>query len=215
MPEPTHPPYAAGSVVIPRQLQRWLDVNPQNGSLTRTRKYLLIPSFEITNIVWRGFSEIVAEFHVSSPNNFSLQSFEIPSSPSYTLCVAYVDDNFVTHRYRLWSSENEVIYFDIPQYEGQRINKNFKIEVWSTPVLLIAQDTSIRIDTSVLGEVDYRYGDDEQLVTFTNPCTGQQVPIDPNVNAWYLPLVFNVCGVVGPINVALGTELSGGAIALE
>lgn len=216
MPEPTHPPYESGALTIPRQLQRWLDINPQNGRLTRTRKFLLIPAFQISNINWRGFSEIVAEFHVTAPNNFSLKVATIipPLNPSYTLTIAYVDETGTTFRYRLWSSTNEIIYPTFPQYTGQFIQSTFKIEIWSTPVLQITQANSIRIDTSVLGSLDYRYGVDEQLVAFTNACTGQQVPIDQNINAFDLPIIFNVCGITGG-NIVIGTELSGGVLGVE
>lgn len=40
MPEPLHPPY---NVTQPRQLNRWLDVNSQNGPLTRTRGFISVP----------------------------------------------------------------------------------------------------------------------------------------------------------------------------
>lgn len=41
MPEPLHPPYG---ITQPRQLQRWLDVNSQNGPLGRTRQFITIPT---------------------------------------------------------------------------------------------------------------------------------------------------------------------------
>jgi hypothetical protein len=45
MSEPLHPPY---NVTQPRQLQRWLDVNAQNGKLTRTRGNIAYPNFNLS-----------------------------------------------------------------------------------------------------------------------------------------------------------------------
>lgn len=214
MPEPLHPPYESGALTIPRQLQKWLDINPQNGRLTRTRFYLLIPSFQITNINWRGFSEVIAEWHVTAPNNFSLLQLPSLGALNYTLTVAWVDANFVTHRYRLYTSADEVIYFDIPQYTGQFISSTFKIEIWSTPAISITQNAALLVYTSVLGSLDYRYGTDQPLVTFVQACVGQQVPIDVAVGGFDLPIFFNVCGITGG-NVVIGTELSGAVIGAE
>jgi hypothetical protein len=69
--EPSHPPYLPSSTSIPRTLIRWLDVNAQNGALTRVSTYLTIPPFNIANS-WNGYSNIVASFNFESPNNVSL-----------------------------------------------------------------------------------------------------------------------------------------------
>lgn len=71
MPEPLHPPFASGSITIPRQLQRWLDINSQGGELTRSRFYLTLPAFSVS-VNWIGVSDIVAAFNFESPKNFSI-----------------------------------------------------------------------------------------------------------------------------------------------
>lgn len=216
MPEPTHPPYELGSITTPRQLQRWLDINAQNGALTRTRFFLQIPGFQITPINWRGFSEIVAEWHLTSSNAFSLQltnpfNTALPTNPSFTMTIAWVDSNGNTSRYRLCSSPNEVIYFNIPQYTGQHIAANFKIEVWSTNTAIILNPTATTLYTSVLGSLDYRYGSDQQLVAFGNACVNQQVTINNLLvpPGWNLPIQFNVCGITGGGVTIIGTETVG------
>jgi hypothetical protein len=71
MPEPLHPPFAQGSTSIPRQLQRWLDINPQGGALTRCRYYITMPAFsQATN--WIGVSDIVVAFNFEAPKAFSI-----------------------------------------------------------------------------------------------------------------------------------------------
>lgn len=71
MPQPSSPPYAAGAITIPRQLNRWLDVNTQNGPLTRARYFIVLPAFTVTG-TWIGVSDIVAAFNFEATNNFSI-----------------------------------------------------------------------------------------------------------------------------------------------
>lgn len=222
MPEPTHPPYVSGATTIPRQLKRWLDINPQNGQLTRTRYFLTLPGFQITPVNWRGFSEIIAEWHVTSPNNFSLQlenlsNTSFPTNPSFTLMIAWVDQNGNTFRYRLCSSPGEVIYFNADQYTDQFISSTFKIEVWSTNVVTILNPNPTTLYTSVLGNLDYRYGVDQPLVTFGAACVNQGVPIDNNLvpQGFDLPIVFNVCGITGGNVIVIGGESAGVVIGGE
>lgn len=136
MPFPLTPPPASdiGAWTIPRMLQRWLDVNPI-GKLTRTETFVTLPAFSV-NAEWLGYSDIVAAFDYEGPNNFSFKGFNVEPSPApnYLLCVMWKDSSNVTHRYKLWSGVGEVLLFDIPVYDGQKIAKNFRLEVWSTGV---------------------------------------------------------------------------------
>ena len=63
-----------GAIGFPRQLQRWLDVNPDT-QLTRTSTTLTVPSFALGN-GWNGYSDIVCSFNVEAPNNLALQGFQ-------------------------------------------------------------------------------------------------------------------------------------------
>lgn len=80
MAEPLSPPPTNeyGAVTQPRQLERWLDVNPVT-QLTRTQAYITLPAFSI-EYVWLGYSDIIASFNFEGPNNFSL--IQINGSPS-------------------------------------------------------------------------------------------------------------------------------------
>lgn len=166
MPQNPSPPYASGAISIPRTLIRWLDVNAQNGPLTRTSTYITLPSFNV-NVSWLGFSDIIAAFNFEGPNNFSLigGNMEPSPNPNYVLCVIWMDINHVTHRYALWNGVGETIYGNIPLYTGQVIMKNFRFEVWSTNVVSCVQTTPINFYTTVAGQIDYRYGTDNQLVS--------------------------------------------------
>jgi len=161
MPAPNSPPYG---IFQPRVLNRWLDVNSQNGPLTRCQTYLTIPSFAI-DINWLGYSDIVQRFCYTSPNNFSLlrvKGFYVPSNLPFLLCISWVDSEGITWRYALNSNPSAVIYFNLPAYTNQKIGTNFNIEIWScnAPADL---SNEIILYTSVTQAIDYRYGDDIEL----------------------------------------------------
>lgn len=131
MPYPDAPPYAVepGAVTQPRQLQRWLDVN-KVPVLTRTRGYFTLPAFSVET-QWKGYSEIVAAFNYEAPNKFSLKNITSVNDPNYVACVAWVDSEYVMHRYALWTGAGEVFHFSAPLYTGQVIGRNFRIEIWN------------------------------------------------------------------------------------
>lgn len=164
MPDFPHPPFLPTAKYIPRQLNRWLDINAQGGSLGRIQRFITLPAFSVNN-TWLGYSDIVAAFNFEGPNNFSLRSLkELPINPNYMLCIMWIDSEQNVHRYSLWSNVGEVMFFDITSYTGQLIKKNFRLEVWSTNNATIEQSTPITFYTSVLGDLDYRYGVDTNLV---------------------------------------------------
>lgn len=82
MPEPLHPPY---NVVQPRQLNRWLDVNSQNGPLTRTRGFISVPFNTIPVIPLVG-QKINFTNNTGGGYNFIL--FDINGNTLQTLNIA-------------------------------------------------------------------------------------------------------------------------------
>lgn len=167
MPEPTHPPYSQGAQAIPRMLNRWLDINAQNGPLTRTLSYITLPAFSVA-VDWKGYSELVAAFNYEGPNNFTLKSVPVVTNPNYVLCIMWEDDERVTHRYALWRGVGEVFYFSAPVYNLKQpglIKRNFRFEVWSTNNTPATQSSGLVFYTSVRGDLDYRFGDDFTLVS--------------------------------------------------
>ncbi len=163
MPEQQHPPYASGSLTIPRTLLRWLDINFQNGPLYRTSTFVVLPAFTSTNGTWNGYSDIVAAFNFEGPNNFSLTGITVPPTINFTLCISYVLAGKV-YRYMIWEAAGTTISQSIPMYTGQKILKNFRFEVWNTTSGNPTLSSPITFYTSVKGQVDYRYGVDTALV---------------------------------------------------
>jgi hypothetical protein len=164
MPQQPSPPYLPTAIQYPRQINRWLDINAQNGSLRRTQTYITLPAFtESAN--WLGYSDIIAAFNFEGPNNFSLTGISTIPDPNYLLCIMWIDVNQVVHRYAIWNNVGEVMYIPYALYTGQLIGKNFRLEIWSVQgQATVSQATPITFYTSKLGIQDYRYGLDTVLV---------------------------------------------------
>ena len=165
MPDNTYPPFGgnAGAFTVPRQLNRWLDVNPQGGALRRCQTTITLPAFTAAD-EWNGYSDIVTSFNFEAPNNFSLTyPFSVPTSPNYVLCVSYRVGTVVA-RYLLWDATGSNLNQDITPYTGQPLPKNIRLEVWNTSHGASSQATDIVFMTSKLQNVDYRYGSDAALV---------------------------------------------------
>jgi len=161
--EQSHPPYVAGATSIPRTLLRWLDVNPQNGPLSRNQTTITLPAFTGNNETWLGVSDIITAFNFESPNNFSLHTIVGVANPNYTLCISYHIGGVMT-RYIIWLASGSVMNQDIPMYNGQPVKKNFRFEVWSSSQGNATQVSAITMYTSVAGSQDYRWGLDAALV---------------------------------------------------
>ena len=181
-----HPPY---NVVQPRVLDRWLDVNSQNGPLQRFQYYFDIPTFNVSKIFYQ-VADLVIDFWYQAPNNFSLILPVFPIINSL-LCIAWVDDNGNVRRYKLNTNPDVIMPEDVPQYTDQLIMKNFRIEVWNTNEPPTILEEPIRIYTTVRGNRDYRYSDDKPIASvsvtdnnFYSPNNGEY---PPTMN---LPLTF-------------------------
>lgn len=200
MPESSHPPYLPTAQYQPRQINRWLDINPQNGPLTRTQTFITLPTFSQA-VTWRGYSDLIVAFNYEGPNNFSFKNVPVLANPNFLLCVSWYDSLGNHVRYCLQPVASSVIYFGLPLYNGQLIKKNFRFEVWSvsTSPTIVSNASSVNYYTSVLGDVDYRYGLDSALVNndpiVTNFVTPVRVPTTLPQGGGYLcfcDLVYNV-----------------------
>lgn len=202
MPEQSHPPYSPNNYQ-PRVLDRWLDINSQNGPLSRVQMYFTLPTFSV-GVTWRGYSDIVAAFNFESPNSFSLTvsgptanqpntvRYTVPTNPNYTLCISWHDSEGNMYRYSLWRADGDVIYFNLPVYTGQLIKKNCRFEVWSTLASPATNTAATNFYSSVQGNIDYRFGTDGQLAVsdglVTNFNAANIIPPSPPVVAtdWWV-----------------------------
>ena len=183
MPFPLCPPPLAdtGAYTNPRELQRWLDINPVS-KLDRPRKFITLPAFDQGNSTWNGYSDIVAAFNCEAPNNFSLQGLvkDIPANTNYTLTISYRVGGTVT-RYMLWDAAGSNLNQTITPYSGQGILKNFRLEVWNTSQGAAEQATNIDIFTSVLSKFDWRYATDVLLKANDGEVTDFSVAADVSI----------------------------------
>lgn len=191
MPEQSHPPYVDGALVIPRQLERWLDINPQNGPLERTKRTFTIPAFNFEvprNVIVFPYNGVNVRpcliggvFNYTASNVFSLKvkgTTNIVGQSTYTLVIGSKNSDGTLTRYILWQG-NPIVPLEISVYSGQPINAIFRIEVWytrNTPIQLIG--TAQILITSKLGDLDYRYGVDSSLETLQSSFTDNDASID-------------------------------------
>lgn len=70
--QPNPPPFTASATIEPKQIIRWLDINPQGGQLQRCRFFISAEAFNITPANWTGISDIVGAYNFTSPNSFSI-----------------------------------------------------------------------------------------------------------------------------------------------
>jgi len=174
MPQQQYPPFSSdtGGSMNPRQLNRWIDKSPQGGPLKRTQGYVPLPTFDQA-VTWRGYSEIIVAFNFASPNNFVLPVLtDLPSDGNYVLCIAY-QKNGIVYRYKLCGPDG-VFYFQLNNYNGEKILANFRLEVWSTQDANVSEATERKLWSSVHGQFDYRFADDFVLKSVDTTITDFQ-----------------------------------------
>lgn len=113
--------------------------------------------------------------------------FSIKNPPKFLMCVMWVNgtgiDAIVT-RYKLWQGIGENIFGEASLYSGQPIPSNFRLEIWSTGAGTINQQQALRLWTSVLQSVDYRFGTDGAICFDGGLVTQFSVSCNQNVPAF-------------------------------
>lgn len=195
MPEPLHPPYGQ---VQPRVLNRWLDVNSQNGPLGRAETFITIPTFDI-NVPYtdKPYPFIVGVIEYTNlPNRFSFKN--LPTVWNLTncfLCISFdrtpageIDHR--TARYQLSPQLGDYPPLGyIEKYVNQPIRQNnFRIEVWFDPGFdsFVSSLEPIVIYTTVRQNIDTRFGDDKELTNTQEQKTKLYAAFD-----WIFPVEFN------------------------
>jgi hypothetical protein len=172
MPQHNVPPFETGAITKPRQLNRWLDKNPEGAGLQRVESFITLPVFNTTP-TWNGHSDIVLTWNFVSPNNFSLTDISaLPTNPNYILCIAYELSDIV-YRYKL-CGDDSLLDVQFTPYTNQPIKHNFRLEIWSLSALTVSEVSARTMYTSVLGSLDYRWGLDFELAGNTGVVTNFQ-----------------------------------------
>lgn len=132
----------------------WKTVIPDVAVKNR-KGYFLLPAFApVSDVTWRGASEVVKQFNYSATENFTLARCPVkpaqgilPGGVGYVLCIKYRVGETV-FRYKLWEDVGEVL--NVPLYAGEVIKKNFCLEVWTCRDLLeVYQERDLKLRTLV------------------------------------------------------------------
>lgn len=214
--ETLHPPYGPGSLQ-PRRLNRWLDVNSQNGPLTRTAKYIVIPQIPAIDHTWTGISDLVGVVYYNSPKNFSLKAipYAYTKNFNFLMCLAYLIDDGEVVRYVINDIARPTFFLDAPVYKGQMIGKNFRFEIWSidgsSPV---TASNSPVLYTSVAGDYDYRFADDDALVDYAGALL-DGFSVDYDLNFLIVWPTYSTFGSNGSPGFIAGTTSSTGTTTID
>lgn len=95
-------------------------------------KTLTLPAFTCTSPGWAGASHQLAKCDITRDAAWSLLMPVTPRT-DFVLCIRWLDEDNVVHRYKLWENVDEVLAY--PLYTGEVVPAgNARFEFWSTPV---------------------------------------------------------------------------------
>lgn len=93
-----------------------------------------LPIFSVDTPVWLGSSYITTEFWGSASSDFYFRPVLPPLNSDFTLAVRNIQHNDTglgNVRYKFWESDGDQLNY--PVYDGETINNDFVLEIWSTP----------------------------------------------------------------------------------
>ncbi len=136
-----------------------------------------IPAFTgIANNI--GISLIATQFNYQASQHFTITTLPIISSNiSFVACIKYVLAGGVVKRFKLWENVGETI-IGCPLYAGQKIYKNFTIEIWTIPdYTTTINEEEIKVSISIKRYVDNLLHQED-----VEECTGVQCSLLNNIN---------------------------------
>lgn len=142
----------------------------------------------------KGASEIVSKFTYNFARKFSIINITRNHVGSYCACVSWKPTAETIVRYKLWEGEGELLY--VPLYTGQRIFKDFFIEIWNASSIPNVVNGSDKLYLSLLTlDTDKCENSDIDNNAATRLCTDLIFDLNnfnPNVGDYY-----NVVGDCG------------------
>lgn len=114
----------------------------------RVRTYFTIPVFQFEYVAWIRASYPLGMVNYSLSNNFTIATLPVPDiGVNYVPTIKWRQGGIV-HRYKLWDHPDVVLY--APIYRGQKIGKNFQLEIWNiSSSLAMTQLVPINVFTSI------------------------------------------------------------------
>lgn len=102
------------------------------------------------NVNWLGVSELLSSWDLNNTTAFSLKLPITAPNSTFLLCLSWEDEAGDTVRFKLW--DGGVLYY--PIYNGERIQPDGRLEVWSIGPLTAALDETFTLYSSQLTEPD-------------------------------------------------------------
>ncbi len=108
-----------------------------------TRQTLVLDAFTY-NVTWLGVSDLLSQWDINNTTAFSLKLPITAPNSTFLLCVAWEDSAGNAYRYKLW--DGGVLHY--PLYNGERIEVDAKLEVWSIDNVTAAMSSDLTLYTS-------------------------------------------------------------------
>ena len=139
------------SVSLDVNVLPWLSLQKAS-RVRRTQSYFVIPAFQNIMPEWKTASMPVYLITYAVSNNFTIPTLPAkPATANFIPCIKWRSGSTV-YRYKLWDDTAGILY--VPIYAGEKIGKNFQIEVWSTetsnyPMDILQNASAIEVGTSI------------------------------------------------------------------
>lgn len=150
----------------------WLRSRPAT-ILRMVDSVFIIPEFDAVGVQWIGASENVFQINASADRDFVLlRRPNKPADATFVPVIRYRIGESV-YRYRLWNDDNLMVGAETcPLYNGEKIKKNFVIEIWNlgtegtvlNSTVEVENTTAITLETSIREyPSDFRDLDDTEI----------------------------------------------------
>lgn len=130
-----------------RDATKFKTTYPAN-QVVKLSSVIALPAFSYTGLIWKGASQLLAQFNLSLANNFTIPALPSGAGRNFCLCIRHRIGT-TPYRYKLWSGVGEILYTP-QQYVSEVIKKNFTLEIWSTPTSTASLASPLSIATSIL-----------------------------------------------------------------
>lgn len=185
-----------GGLNFSNNIAQWAQFDPCNVILTKIHGTFALPAFNNAVNPVKTAPYVITQFNYLATGNFVITGYPtFPTSPNYVLCIRYTDP--ITGdvvRYKIWGMDGDEIFY--PLYEGQPIQANFALEVWSlaSGTYVTQPDTTIqfqvsrtKIRTNPSGAGSYVESLPMQVISLFNINGPSQAPDLTNALIWLDP----------------------------
>lgn len=139
---------------------------------------------------------LLVQYNFTASQHFIIT--ELPTKPAganFIPCIKYTLSGGTVVRYKLWTDTLDYIIGHASLYAGQKIYKNFILEIWNLLTMLdVSNPTTIKVPISIL-----QYVTDLNVQTDIKDSTGVECIKLTTTNGLVLPLLYTACNT-GTLN---------------